>query len=264
MWYDANEEERTKRMKIRVDTKDFKRLERQLKTFKARAYPFATKATLNTAAFQTQDVAKKRIRNSLILRNKFILQSVRVNQTKTLDIKKQAAFIGSTSEAMETQEFGGTKTKRGRHGVAIPTSFSAGQGEQSRPRRKLPRPANTLRRLSLRRGRRRPPGQPRTNKQALLFKVQDAVKSGSRTFFHKFSGQKTTGVYRVKGGRKGFRTGWPKGAKIKLLYSLDEKVVNIPRKAWLKPAVDVVEKRLPSIHVKSLEFQLKRHGLFNN
>lgn len=251
-------------MKISVDTNDYKKLERHLKTFKARAYPFATKNTLNTTAFAAQDVAKKRIRNTLVLRNKFIMQSVRVNQTKTLNVDRQAAFIGSTSEGMETQEFGGVKMKKGRHGVALPSAFSAGQQPGSRPRRKLPRPSNTLRRLQLRKGRHRPSGQPKTKNQAVLFKVQDAVQSGKRTFFHDFGSKGGAGIYRVKGGRKGFKRGWPKGAKMKRLYSLEHKAVSIPRRPWLKPSTDVAAKRMPTIHLKSLRFQIRKHGLFKD
>lgn len=250
-------------MKITVDMKNLKRLDRQLRTFKKRAYPFATKETLNSTAFEARAIATKRIQNSLILRNRFVLQSIRVDKTKTLDISKQMSIIGSTAEAMEVQEFGGTKIKKGKHGVAIPTSFSAGQAEDSRPRLSLPKPAVRLNRLKgSGKSKRRPGAQPKTNRQALLFKIQDAVQSGNRIFFHKFPGQKTTGIYRVKGGRKGFKRGSPKGAKLKLLYSLDEKSVRIPRKPWLKPTTEVAQKRMPAIHLKSVIFQLKRHNIF--
>ena len=249
--------------RIKIDMKDIKQLERDLGAFKAKALPFATRNTLNVAAFQTQDVSKKRIRNRLVLRNRFTLQSVRVNQTKTLRISRQAAFVGSTADYMEDQEFGTIIPKKGKHGIPIPTSFSAGQGEKTQPRTRLPKGPNRFGRLHLGTVRRkRPKGQPKHRKQALLFKVQDAVLSGKRSFFHDFKGGKKTGLFKVRGGRKNFKRGWPKGAQLKMLYSLESKSVRVPARPWLKPSVDVVRKRMLKIHRKSLVFQLKKHGLF--
>lgn len=121
--------------RITIISRDVKQLERDLGAFKAKALPFTTRNTLNVAAFQAQDVSKKRIRNRLILRNRFKLQSVRVNQTKTLIVSEQASAIGSIANYMEDQEFGTIIPKKGKHGVPIPTSFSAGQSESLRPRK---------------------------------------------------------------------------------------------------------------------------------
>lgn len=249
-------------MKISVDTRDFRTLESHLKTFKASAHPFATKAMLNKTAFEAQDIARKRLRFGFVLRNKHAIQSIRVNPTKTLRVNQQAAVIGSTADYMETQEFGGTNVKKGRHGVVLPTSFSAGQSEKSRPRFKLARPSNKLRRLRLSRGSTRPTGQPKDRKQAFLFKVQDAISSGGRVFFHKGQRGRATGIYRVKGGRKGFKRGWPKGARVKLLHRIEHTAYTIPRKPWLGPTVDVARKRMPRLYTDALRFQLKRHNLF--
>ncbi len=112
---------------LSVDDKEIKRFERDLKTFASRAYPFATKATINTAAFETQKVARKRIRRIMTLRNKFTRQSIQVEQARGLNVNTQAAVVGSTQDYMETQEFGGTVRRRGKEGVPIKTSFSAVQ-----------------------------------------------------------------------------------------------------------------------------------------
>lgn len=245
---------------IRIDVTDFKDFENALGTFRHKALPFAHKSMLNETAFVAQNVAQKRVRNSMILRNRFTLQSIRVNQSKTLNIRRQFSTIGSTERYMLDQEFGGVRVKSGKHGVPIPTSFSAGQAEKSRPRMKLPR--TRLPKLRLSRNRKRPAGQPKGRRQAILFKIQDAVTSGRRVFFHDFGTRRGVGIFKVKGGRKGFKRGGPKGAKLKMLFSFAKPVISVPRRPWLKPAVDAASKRMPALYVKALKFQLRRFGLF--
>lgn len=247
-------------MRIIVDTKDFKKLERDLKAVNARAFPFATKETLNSAAFQAQEVAQKRIRNTLILRNRWTLGSIKFQKTTTLNISKQFTLVGSVADYMVDQEFGGTKRKTGRHGVPIPTALAAKQSEGSRPRLKVARPRLSKYRL-LKRGH-RPPGQPKNKRQAILFKMQDSAATG-RPFFHQSSRMKA-GIYKSSkkmSAKKVYYRGWPAGARVQLLFALDDPSVPTPRRPWLKPSVDVVTKRMPAIHVKSLRFQLKRLGL---
>ena len=53
-----------------VDTKDVKKLERDLKTFASQAYPFATRQTINDAAFQTQRIARADVRSDMVNRNR--------------------------------------------------------------------------------------------------------------------------------------------------------------------------------------------------
>ena len=250
-------------IKVTIRGPQIKQLEADLGAFVHKALPIATRSTLNVAAFETQDVARKRIRNQFVLRNRRTIQTVLVNRAFGAKVSRMQSSIGSTEQYMVDQEFGAVIPKKGKHGVPIPTSFSAGQGESARPRIRLPRVP--LRRVQLSgRSSKRPPGQPKNKKQAFLFKVQDAVSAGGkrRTFFHDSRSGKKTGIYRVRGGSKRFKRGWPKGAEVKLLFALDKKAVVLGRKPWLKPSVDVVEKRMPRIHIESLTFQLKRHGLF--
>lgn len=245
---------------IRIDVTDFKDFENALGTFRHRALPFAHKRMLNDTAEVAQKVARMRVRNSMVLRNRWTISTIQFRPTKSLNIRRQFSTTGSIAGYMEDQEVGGVKVKSGKHGVPIPTSFSAGQAEKSKPRLKLPR--TRLPKLRLGRRRSRPTGQPKGRRQAILFKIQDAVTSGRRVFFHDFGTSRGVGIFRVKGGRKGFKRGGPKGAELKMLYSLAKPVVNVPRRPWLKPAVEVARKRMPALYVKALKFQLRRFGLF--
>jgi len=240
-----------------VDTIDIKELEAELKTFARRAYPFATKATLNNAAFTARKLWQRDIRHKMIERNKFTRQSIRVEQSRTLDVDRQSATVGSIAPYMDEQEFGGVKRKTGKHGVAITTGYSAGQ-EGQQPRTKLPRKANKLASIQLRKGKR----TARNKKQALLFKVQDAVKSGKRFIFHDFGGGRKKGIFRVVGGSRKVKRGWPTGAKLKMVADLTETTVIIPRNPTLAPAFDRVQAVMPRMYRKALIFQVRRHGLF--
>lgn len=242
---------------FKVNTIEVDELEKELKTFGKRAFPFATKNTVNTAAFKARGLIQKDIRVKMVTRNKFTERSILVEQSRTLNVDRQSATVGSTVDYMETQEFGGTKRAGGSEGVPIPTSYSAGQGEQQ-PRTKLPRKPNNIRNIRLR-GKTR---KTRNRKQALLFKMQDAVVSGKRFIFHDFGGGKKKGIFRVEGGSRNFKRGMPRGAKLRMVYDLSEKIVAIPKNPTFKPAVSRTEVLIPAIYRKSLEFQVKRLGLF--
>lgn len=240
-----------------IDDRETQRLEKQLKTFKKRALPFATKETLNRAAFNAQKGYKREAQKDLTLRNKFTLQSIRVEQAKGLNVRQQISIVGSTAPYMEDQEFGGHKTRKSREGVSIATSYSAGQGDDTRPRTKLPRKPNKLENIKLKTKKR----TPKNNKQSLVFKVQDAVESGNRAIYHKFNNG-TKGIFRVVGGRKKFKRGWPVGAKIKMVWDMTRPSVRIPKEPMLKPAHKKAASMLPRFYRDSLRFQIKRHNIF--
>lgn len=236
---------------FKINDKDLKALEADLKHVAERALPFATKATLNKTAFDTRKIALNQIQGKMIQRNRFTAQSIRVDMAKTLNIARQEAVIGSTADYMETQEFGGTKRAQGAKSVAIATKSASGEGAGAGPRRKLPRRANQLKNIRLRRTR-----KAKTRKQRNVFAVQDAVTSGKRYVFMDLG--RRQGIFKVIGGRKNFKRGWPKGAKLKMMHDMSHKSVRIPKNPWLAPSVTSAEKLLEQNYRNALEFQLKR------
>lgn len=242
-----------------IDDKDVKQLEADLKTFNARALPFATRNTLNSVAFTAMVKYRKEADKDLILRNAWTKKSIRYEKTGTLNINKQESVVGSMAPYMETQEFGGTKQARGKHGVALPTSYSTGEGEKARPRRKLPPKRNRLLPRALSPLRLAKSKRKAVNpKQALVFKVQDAVTSGNRVFYHNGA------IFRVLKGRKKFKRGWPTRAELKMLYNLENRSVRIPPEKMLQPAYKSAAAGIPAEYKKSLEYQLRRLGLFKD
>lgn len=233
---------------FKVNTKDLKRLEKDLKTFASKALPFATRSTINNAAFTARKLAQTNIREGMVNRNKFTANSIRVGQSRTLKISKQSSTVGSIADYMEDQEFGGLKTSKGKEGTPIATSYSAGQGLNAQPRTRLSRRPNTLRAIKLSK-RRKGPG---VRKQQNIIAIKQAAKTGRRFVFLDLSRRK--GIFKVVGGVR--RT------KIKMVHDLTSKTVRIPRNPWLAPAVVDTKRQIPGIYFKALEFQARRRGLF--
>ena len=236
---------------FKINAKDIDEYEDHLKAFGHRAFPFATKATLNTAAFTAQKLARKDINVKMITRNQFTERSILVDQARTLTVSRQSATVGSTADYMETQEFGGTKHKTGKEGVAIATGYSAGQDGQQ-PRTKLPRKPNRLANIRLRKRSRK----GKNKKQDNGFKIWDSITNGKRFVFLDTGRRK--GIYRIVGGSRHN----VHGARLRMVADMTKQSVNIPRNPWLKPAVDRTQILMPDMYTDALRFQLKRLRLF--
>lgn len=231
-----------------IENRDIKKLERDLETFAGEALPFATRKTLNDAAFQAQRIARADVQDSMTLRNRFTAQSIQVEQTRTLNMRRQASVVGSTAAYMEDQEFGSVKSKNGREGVPIATSYASGEGENAQPRTRLPRKPNRMVNIQLQRRRKR--GSSR--KQQNLIAIKQAVETGRKFVYLDLSRRK--GIFRVTGGRR--------APKIKMVHDLTRQAVVIPRNPWLRPAFDETKRMLPALYADALRFQLRRRGLF--
>jgi hypothetical protein len=48
-----------------INNREIKQMEKDLKTFSRKAFPFATKTTLNDAAFQAQRIARADVKGGL-------------------------------------------------------------------------------------------------------------------------------------------------------------------------------------------------------
>lgn len=228
---------------IRIDQRDVAQLERDLGEFARRAIPYAVRNTINQAAFAAMRQARDNVRRSMITRNRWSEQSVRVNTARR---PGDVASVGSVAPYMEAQEFGGTKRAKGSEGVPIATSYSAGQGE-AQPRTRLPRKPNKLRniRLSTRRTR-----GGRRQRNAVV--VREAAESGQKYVYMDLGRRK--GIFRVVGGRR--------RPRVRMVHDLTRRSIRIPRNPWLRPAVQAVRPRMPEMYAESLRFQVRRLRAF--
>ncbi len=226
------------------------KFELELDRFNKRALPFATRNTINELGFAAQRLSIERIKTSLINRNKWTVQSIRVQKTKSLDINTQQSVVGSTADYMEVQEFGGVKVKRGKEGIPIATSYAAGLSQDTRPRTRLPTRANKLRNITLT----TKSTKWHSRKQRNFVEIKKAAASGRKFLFLNLGTRQ--GIFRVIGGKK--------KPRIKMIYDLSHQSVRIPRKPWLFPSVKKTQELMPQIHLKSLQFQIDRLRLFRD
>lgn len=183
-----------------VEERSVRRTMKQLKALRKSAIPLAVRGTLNDLAFQTREVAQARIRRDFTNRSKFTEKRVIVEKARQRDVRKMAANVGHTEEYMATQEFGGTVSGSGRY-KPIPTN----EARIAKSAQQLVRRALYLSAIGLGRGR----GQRR--------KYFVASPKGRLGLF----------VRKARG-------------KVRILYSLAQRNVRVPRRAWLKPSRDEV------------------------
>lgn len=223
-----------------VDDRDIKRLERRLRALNERALPFATKATINSMAFDSQKLGRQNIQERMVLRNKYTVQSVRVDQARGLNISTQAATMGSIADYMDEQEFGGTKSRKTGKSVGIPTSFSAGLSRGAKPRTRLTRNSYKMASISLRRGQKRGANIRQQNA------INIATSLGGFTYLDL---GRRKGIFKID--KKGNPT---------MIHDLTRASVKIPQTKWMLPAVNDVVARRGDYYSKALNFQLDRLG----
>ena len=206
-----------------IDDRQIKKYEKDLKAFKAKAYPFATRDTINTNALQTREEAHKIVEDKFTLRNNFTKRGIQANLDKqNLVVARQEASTGSVDEYMAEQEFGQVHSATGKYGVPIPTSYAAGQPEDQRPRTKAVRPTN-------RRGRIRLSKQPveyKGRRTRNVQKVLAAAQSGHKHVFLELSKRK--GFFRIEGGKQ--------RPRLKMVADLSKRNVSVSPHRWLQPA----------------------------
>jgi len=237
---------------IKIDDSDLRRLEKDLHKLSHRALPHAIRGTHRAKGFATMNEARSKIDKEFILRNAWTKRSVQV------EMGKDQTTVGSIADYMEDQEFGGSKKKRGKVGVAIPTSFASGASLKAQPRMKKPRRKNMLKNITFSKARRKTGGKG----AEILGLIRAAVETGQRTFYWD-TGRQQKGIFRVLGGRL-LKSGRVKGAKLRMVYDLSETSVRIPRSPWLLPSTNKVQKRTEEIYAEQLERQIKINQLFKN
>lgn len=238
-----------------IDVSDIEKLEKHILEFKEKALPHATRNAINNGVYKAQQEARSEVKATMIMRNRFTIQSIQYDKAKSLKIENQIAIVGSTQKYMADQEFGETKNKTGKEGVAIPSPYSS--GESGLPRKKLPRKPNTLRMIELTKGRKKGV----STRQRNFVAIKMAVKSKKRFVFLQLGKKK--GIFRVLGGSmKGKKYQRPR--ELKKVHDMTYDSVKIPIHKWLYPSVMRIKALMPEIYVKELWKQVKKHNLFEN
>lgn len=235
---------------IKADMRQVRQLENTLERLNARGLAFAEIETVNRAAFDTQKDARASLGKRMTLRNSWSERSI---QTQKAHRGRLESSVGSTQGYMETQQTGGVETASGSHGVLIPTAFASGEGRASQ-RKRLVRKPNQASRITLGKGTRK----TMSRKQQLLLKVRESIESGKRVVFHDFGAGKAVGLFRIKGGSRATKRGWPKGARMHMLYDMSRKQTTTPKNPWLTDAAAGPTRNLPRYYATAIARQLKR------
>lgn len=221
---------------------------KDLKTFQAKALPFAARQSLNNTAFAARKIWQAEIRNSFTLRNKYTERSIRVDMARGLNVDRMRSAVGSIAGYMAKQESGGTERGGGSR-KAIPGPAAAGLAPGSK-RTKLVRAGSRLSAIHVLR---KPiavrGGAKRRNLVALL----QAKRAGSKfVLLTRKGGGK--GLYRVMGTKKQLKT--------RLLYDVSRGSVRIKPEPTLHRTMHIITPRLQTMHLDALEAECRRHKLF--
>lgn len=225
------------------------RLEGHLAHFARRGIPYAIRNTLNDAAFDARRTWIAKLPGKFTLRNRWTERSIRVRKARGRTVGRMVATIGSTREYMLTQEEGGTETPTGHVGVPVPTARAAGQARGTRPRSKVPRRANRLRRITLSNARNR--GRSRAQKNAIAISV--AKRGGGRFAFLDLGRRK--GIFRIMGSAK--------RSRIEMMWDLSHRSIRTKPTHMLEDTMDEVGARMPNMYKDALLSQLRFNGVID-
>lgn len=242
---------------IRADLTDVRAWERDLMVLSERALPYANQGAVNSMAFAASREYRAEMQRKLTLRNRWTVGSVRVQRAQGRQFANQFAITGSVADYAADMEFGTTHRPPGRTGVPIPTSRAAGQ-PRGAPRTRVPTRRNRLSQIRL-------GGKtvtPRTPKQRLVLLARQAVETGRREIYLDGRSGPRRGIYTVRGGNLGRPRGWPRGARLDMLWDLSRDSVRQPPNPLLGPAAADAQRRGPEFYIQALQFQINRQRLF--
>jgi len=238
-------------MQVSFEAKEIERLWKGLRRYNEKAIPFAARAAINESAFELRKRWRREVNRNFITRNRWTVGSIFYEKTKSLSLPFMFSEVGSEMKYMKTQETGGTERKKGKHGVAIPTSVASREGRGTKPRRRVPAPAyRPIKKIRL--GRRY--NKIGTRKERFAAAVAEARRTGRKLVFLELRNNRK-GIFRVGGSKK--------NPKIDMLYDLSRSSIRIPREPTLEKSLNDIERTLPGIYLRALMAQWKRHKIGN-
>jgi hypothetical protein len=217
------------------------KLFRDLEKFRAKAIPFAMRATLNETAFQARKLWVDEINRTLVTRNTFTERSLHVERATGRTVAGMRAVLGSRAPYMGKVEAGNTNPKGN-----VPTGVATGEGRGAKPRRRLVRRPNRVASIQL-------PAKLRqgSRKQRTAVTIAMAARKGHRYVFLELERRK--GFFRVAGGKR--------RPRIDMLWDTTQKSVRSKPYPTLAPALKRVAKLIPGIQRKALLRELQRNKI---
>lgn len=229
-------------MLIDFNTPGLALLRTQLLSVARRGVQHAGRNALNATAFEVREEWQRQIAEAMVLRNKWTQRSIRVTKARGTNLALMHAVVGSVADYMRIQEFGGTETKSGRHGVPIPTTVASGEGRGASVRRRLVRRPNRLPNVQL------APRPGKTRKQRNAAAIDQAIRSGRKHVFLELDRRK--GLFLLAGGKRSRR--------VELIWDLSRPSVRIPATRTLGASMAKAPDIAAPLVRKALVEQLER------
>lgn len=229
-------------MRLQIDNRALVRLEHDLGRESITAVKHAQRAALNDLAFDARRQAVVAVKRKMTLRNTWTLRSIQVRRATIGDLTSR---VGSIAPYMETQEDGGSRAKKGKHGVPIPTKAA----RVGRSKRRVVRRQNWQRKLSVARINARRFRRIRNKRQRTAAIAAQARREGKRYVFLD-TVPRRKGVYDMRGKR------------MTMLWSVSRPIVTIRKRPWLEPSVDQSITRGLRFYRFRLQQQWNRRGMF--
>ena len=227
---------------IDVDLREMRRFEKDLGNFKNTAFPYATRAYVNTQAFDSRILWKQALPSKMKLRSKFTVNSILVEKTTSLDTNRQQSSVGSIADYMIDQELGDTQSKQGKHGVPIPGAAPGKRKSRGRMSK-----GKQLKAINL-----MPSVKGHRSRQIAVALAMAAKRGGPQYAFLKMK-KGRQGIYLIDPSKK--RLG------VKKVWDLSKSSVRIPRNPTMQPSVARMTNKLDGMWRDALLYQLQRHKI---
>lgn len=234
---------------ISVDMRQFVRMAKTLERDTKQGLKYAVAGALNDVAAKARIEWQRQMGERLTLRNRWTAGSVQFQRaTLSGPISRMFSKVGSVSSYMPEVETGGTRTGKGRVGMAIPTTVASGEGRGGGKRRRVVRSGSRMSAIKLQQGR---PGAGPRQRNAIALAI--ARRKGQKHVFLE-GGASGTGIYRVIPSRKQM--------KPTMLYNLGRRAYSVKPHATLEPTLAVMNQRWAGIAEAAFVRELKRHKAF--
>lgn len=210
---------------VRVDMADARAFEARLREFGGSVARKACARALTKTAAIAAEQGKENIRESMVIRNRWTLGSVRSTRATARRIDDQFAMAGSVQPYMAKQERGGELDATGDHGRRLTTGEGSREGRITTPRKKLARGRQRMARIQFA-SKVRTAGM--SKQQATVVQVHAARRKGEKFVWLELPGGDRMGVFRVQGSKR--------KPKIVMIHRVMRERMAVKARPWLEPA----------------------------
>lgn len=229
-----------------TEVRGAKEMARDLKTLRLRAFPYAVRNTLNTAAFEARTIWQREIRATFTNRNAYTVRSIQVDRVASgNEPSRMVARTGSTTDYMGKQEKGGTVSgKSGRKPIPGPVAAGLAPGAK---RTRLVRSRFYLGAIKAQH-----PTLTGSRKQRNAIAIAVALRSGNKR-----------AVLERPGGRKALFLvgGNERRPTTRLLWDVSRSSVRLHAQPTLQRTLHAIEPKMEHMMQASMLQQLNRFGI---